>query len=125
MTSGDGPGGNAPLQGKVALVTGAAKGIGRAIALELAHRGAAVAINYHSIREHAESLAELIREAGSDSLIIQGGVGSKEEARNVVKVVLDTWGKLDILVNNAGITRNKSLRKMSDDDWSDVINVNL
>ena len=128
MTEGNGHNGHngsATLEGKVALVTGAARGIGRAIALELAHRGAAVAINYHASKEHAESLAELIHEAGSECLLIQGDVASKEDARHVVKTVLDTWGHLDILVNNAGITRDKSLRKMSDDDWADVINVNL
>ena len=99
------------LHGKVALVTGAGRGIGRAIALELAHRGAAVAINYRASKEHAESLAEEIRQVGADCLVIQGDVASNEEARRVVKTVLDTWGHLDILVNNAGITRDKSLRK--------------
>jgi acetoacetyl-CoA reductase len=125
MNASNGHNGSAALEGKVALVTGAGKGIGRAIALELAHRGAAVAVNYHASKEHAESLAEQIREAGSECLVIQGDVASKEEARQVVQKVLDTWGRLDILVNNAGITRDKSMRKMSDDDWADVINVNL
>src|SRR5271166_630736 len=100
MTAGNGHNGNASLEGKVALVTGAAKGIGRAIAVELAHRGASVAINYHASKEHAESLAELIHQAGSECLVIQGDVASKQEARHVVQTVLDTWGRLDILVNN-------------------------
>jgi acetoacetyl-CoA reductase len=125
MTSENGHNGSASLQGKVALVTGAARGIGRAIALELAHRGAAVAINYHTSKEHAESLAELIHQAGSDCLLIQGDVGSRQDARHIVQTVLDKWGQLDILVNNAGITRDKTMRKMSDDDWVDVINTNL
>jgi acetoacetyl-CoA reductase len=113
------------LRGKVALVTGASRGIGKAIALELACRGAAVALNYRSSKTEAESLAGQIKEIGSEALLVQGDVAKKSEAREVVRKVLDHWGRLDILVNNAGITRDKSLRKMADDDWADVINVNL
>jgi len=121
---GDGHGAET-LQGRVALVTGAARGIGRAIALELAHRGASVAVNYRTSQEHAEGLAEQIRETGGECLLIRGDVAQKEEARRVIQTVLDHWKRLDILVNNAGITRDKSLRKMTDDEWADVINVNL
>jgi acetoacetyl-CoA reductase len=113
------------LDGKVALATGAARGIGRAIALELAFRGAAVAVNYRTSKEHAESLEHEIHKLGSDCMLVQGDVAVKEEARRVVKDVLDNWHRLDILVNNAGIRRDKSLRKMADDEWADVINVNL
>jgi NAD(P)-dependent dehydrogenase (short-subunit alcohol dehydrogenase family) len=113
------------LKGKVALVTGGAQGIGRAIALELAHRGAAVAISYRTKKEHAESLAEQVRELGAECMLVQGDVANKEDARHIVQTVLDTWNRLDILVNNAGITRDKSLRKDADDEWADVINVNL
>src|SRR5271169_5770322 len=115
----------ATLKGKVALVTGAAQGIGRAIALELAHRGASVAISYRTKKEHAESLGEQIRELGAECMLVQGDVANKEDARHIVQSVLDTWKRLDILVNNAGITRDKSLRKAADDEWADVINVNL
>jgi len=126
MTEGNGHANRwANLKGKVALVTGAARGIGRAIALELADRGAAVAVNYRNSKENAESLAKLIRETGSDCLLISGDVSNKDDARHVVQTVLDAWNRLDILVNNAGITRDKSLRKMADDEWADVINVNL
>jgi acetoacetyl-CoA reductase len=117
--------GTAALHGRVALVTGAARGIGRAIALELAHRGAAVAVNYRTSLTEAESLAEEIRAAGVDCMLVQGDVGSSDQAHLVVKAVLDAWKRLDIVVNNAGITRDKSLRKMADDEWADVINVNL
>jgi NAD(P)-dependent dehydrogenase (short-subunit alcohol dehydrogenase family) len=106
-------------------VTGAARGIGRAIALELANRGAAVAVNYRASKSHAETLADEIRQVGCECLIVPGDVAVKEDARRIVKTVLDAWKRLDILVNNAGITRDKSLRKMADDEWADVINVNL
>jgi 3-oxoacyl-(acyl-carrier-protein) reductase len=113
------------LKGKVALVTGASRGIGRAIALEMAHRGAAVAINYRSDATHAESAAREIRDMGGECMLIQGDVSKKDEARRIVKEVLDRWLRLDILVNNAGITRDRSLKRMTDDDWAEVISVNL
>jgi acetoacetyl-CoA reductase len=115
----------ANLNGKVALVTAAARGIGRAIAVELAARGAAVAVNYRNSKEHARSLAEQIRELGVDCMLVPGDVANEEDARHVVQTVLDAWKRLDILVNNAGITRDKSLRKRDDDEWADVININL
>lgn len=113
------------LKGKVALVTGASRGIGRAIALELARRGANVAIDYKVDATHAQNVAEEIRALGVECLLLQGDVAKKEEARRIVTEVLDNWQRLDILVNNAGITRDHSLRKMTDDDWAEVINVNL
>jgi len=113
------------LAGRVALVTSATRGVGRAIALELAHRGAAIALNYRANKGHADSLAEQIRSLGPDCILVKGDVSTKEEARLVVQVVLSAWGRLDILVNNAGITRDKSLRKTADDEWADVIHVNL
>jgi acetoacetyl-CoA reductase len=128
MLTGNGNGngnGHATLAGRVALVTGAGRGIGRAIALELAHRGADVAVNYRHSQVEAESLAEQIRDCGVQCRVVQGDVASSKEAHRVVQEVLDAWKRLDILVNNAGITRDRSLRKMADDEWSDVINVNL
>jgi acetoacetyl-CoA reductase len=117
--------GAGPLTGKMALVTGASRGIGRAIALELAHRGASVAVNYQSSQAAAESVAEEIRALGVDCILCQGDVSSTTEAHRVVESVLATWKRIDILVNNAGITRDKSLRKMMNEDWTQVINVNL
>jgi len=117
--------GNQTLKGRVALATGSARGIGRAVAIQLARRGAAIAVNYRSSKSEAESLAADLEELGADCMLIQGDVGVKDEARRIVKDVLDAWKRLDILVNNAGITRDKSMRKMCDDDWADVINVNL
>ena len=114
-----------PLEGKVALITGAARGIGRAIAVELARRGAAVAINFRSSVSDAEAVREEIREMGVKSLLAQGDVSQQEEARSVIQQVVDSCQRLDVLVNNAGITRDQSLRKMSNDDWAEVINTNL
>ncbi len=113
------------LAGRVALVTGASRGIGRAIAFELARRGAKVALNFRSEVKHAESAAEEIAEIGGECLLVQGDVAKKGEAARIVKEVLDKWQRLDILVNNAGITRDRSMRKMTDEDWAAVINVNL
>jgi 3-oxoacyl-(acyl-carrier-protein) reductase len=113
------------LAGKVALVTGASRGIGRAIALELVRRGANVALNFRADVKHAESAADEIRELGGECLLVQGDVAKKGDAARIVKEVLDKWQRLDILVNNAGITRDRSMRKMTDEDWAEVIDVNL
>lgn len=113
------------LKGRVALVTGAARGIGRAVSMELANRGANVALNYHSSREAAEELSNMIRQTGAECLLVQGDVSRKDEAQRVVQEVLEAWKRLDIVVNNAGITRDKSLRKMTEDEWDEVISVNL
>ncbi|MGA2353009.1 MAG: 3-oxoacyl-[acyl-carrier-protein] reductase [Terriglobales bacterium] len=124
--NGNGNGSHAgSLKGKVALVTGAGRGIGRAIAIELARRGANVALDYRSDAPHAASACEEIRQLGVECITIQGDVSKKGEAQRIVKEVLDKWQRLDILVNNAGITRDRSMRKMTDDDWAEVINVNL
>jgi acetoacetyl-CoA reductase len=113
------------LKGRVALVTGGAKGIGGATALALAHRGAAVAVNYRTSQGAATALADQIRDMGGECLLVQGDVSNPSEARSVVQRVIDEWRRLDILVNNAGVTRDRSLRKMADDEWADVIKVNL
>ena len=113
------------LDGKFAIVTGASRGIGRAIALELAREGAQVAVNYRSGEAEARAVADEIAKLGGTALLAQANVSNKEESRGMVKRVVDQWGRLDILVNNAGITRDKSLRKMTDEDWLDVIQTNL
>ena len=117
--------GSSSLKGKVALVTGASRGIGRAIAIEFARRGAAVAVNFRTGAEHAEAVAKEIHDMGGECILIKGDVSKKEEAHRIVQEVLDKWKRLDILVNNAGITRDKTLRKMTEDDWAEVISVNL
>jgi 3-oxoacyl-(acyl-carrier-protein) reductase len=113
------------LEGKIALVTGASRGIGRAIAVELARGGANVAIDFRSDVLHAQEAAREIRSLGVECMIIKGDVSKKGEAKHIVEKVLSKWHHLDILVNNAGITRDRTMRKMTDDDWAEVINVNL
>jgi len=113
------------LAGKVALITGASRGIGRAIALELANRGATVAIHCRSGLFAAEGVRSEIEEIGGTCAVFQGNVAEHNEARRVVRDVVDVYSKIDILVNNAGITRDRSIRKMTDEDWTEVIDTNL
>jgi 3-oxoacyl-(acyl-carrier-protein) reductase len=113
------------LEGKTALVTGGSRGIGRAIALQLAGLGANVAINYRSGKEEAEAVAREIRAIGPEALVVAADVSEAEQARNLVRQVVEKWGRLDILVNNAGITRDKTLRKLEDEDWHEVMRTNL
>jgi 3-oxoacyl-[acyl-carrier-protein] synthase-3 len=114
-----------PLAGRVALVTGAGRGIGRAIALEMGRRGASVAINFRADAGAAESVAQEVRKLGVGCMVIQGDVSSNDDAQKVVRMVLDKWQRIDVLVNNAGITKDRSLQKMTDDDWEQVIGTNL
>lgn len=113
------------LDGKVALITGASRGIGRAIAVELANRGATIAINYRNSLSGAEEVRDAILFDGGVSHLFQGDVSDQFDARRVVTEVIHAYRQLDILVNNAGITRDKSIRKMADDEWIDVIDTNL
>jgi len=113
------------LAGKVALVTGASRGIGRHIALQLAQRGADVAINYRSRQAEGDEVAREIEACGVKALSIQADLSKMPEARSLVQQVHEHWGRIDILVNNAGITRDKSMKKLTDDDWNDVLDTNL
>ena len=114
-----------PLQDKVALITGGARGIGRAIALEFAARGAVVVVHYRTSNAEAEELSAEIQELGAESFLVQGDVSSKEDSKRVMEAVLDKFKQVNILVNNAGISRDKALRKMTDVDWTEVLNTNL
>lgn len=114
-----------PLAGKVALITGASRGIGRAIAFELAERGADIAINYRARLISAEEARDYILDGGGECKLFQGDVSERESARRLVNEVHDHFHHIDILVNNAGITRDRSIRKMTDEDWAQVIDTNL
>ncbi len=113
------------LENRVALVTGASRGIGRAIALELAKRGAAVIINYNSSAQSAAEVVAQIEAEGGKAAAFQADVSDFEQAGKLVKFAIDTFGKLDILVNNAGITRDGLIMMMKEDDWDAVLNTNL
>ena len=113
------------LDGQTAIVTGAGRGIGRAIARELAATGATIVINYVTSADSANALAKEIREMGPEALVVHTDVTNFDQVTEMVKQTVDTFGKIDILVNNAGITRDKTLKNMSKQHWDDVIHVNL
>jgi len=113
------------LDGKVAVVTGASRGIGRAVAIKLAGLGARVVVNYLSNKTAAEDVLRVIQEMGGEAVAIQANVGVFEDAQRLIQSALDHFGRLDILVNNAGTTRDALLVRMSEEDWDVVINTNL
>jgi acetoacetyl-CoA reductase len=113
------------LDGKVAVVTGGSRGIGAAIAKELARKGATVVINYNNSHEHAEKVVEEIRAMGRTAMAIQADISAAEPTKVFLETVLEKYGRVDILVNNAGITRDRSFRKMSAQEWHQVIDTNL
>ncbi len=113
------------LENKVALVTGGSRGIGRAIALELAARGAAVVVNYNKSPESAEEVVKQIKDSGGKAAAFQADVSDFKQAEALVKFAIETFGDLGILVNNAGITRDQLIMMMPEADWDAVINTNL
>ncbi|OAJ73249.1 beta-ketoacyl-ACP reductase [Brevibacillus sp. SKDU10] len=113
------------LEGKVALITGASRGIGRAIALKYAEAGANIIVNYSGNEAKAQETVTEIEKLGREAIMIRANVGNTEEAENMVKEALERFGKIDILVNNAGITRDNLLMRMKESEWDEVINVNL
>ncbi|HJC04810.1 MAG TPA: 3-oxoacyl-[acyl-carrier-protein] reductase [Candidatus Enterocloster excrementipullorum] len=113
------------LEGKIALVTGASRGIGRQIALTLAAQGAAVIVNYNGSAAKAEEVVEEIEKAGGKAEAIQCNVSDFESCKSMMEDIVSRYGRLDILVNNAGITRDNLIMKMSEEDFDAVIQTNL
>jgi 3-oxoacyl-[acyl-carrier protein] reductase len=113
------------LTDKVALVTGASRGIGRAIALELARRGAQVVVNYNRSAEAAAEVVAAVEAEGGEATAVQADVSDLSQAQALVQAAVETYGRLDILVNNAGVTRDQVLLRMKEEEWDTVIRVNL
>ena len=113
------------LEGKVALVTGASRGIGKAIALMLAENGADIAVNFAGSTAAAEAVAAEIEKMGRKAILVQGDVSKADVCAEIVDKVVSELGHIDILVNNAGITRDTLLLRMKEEDWDAVLNTNL
>ncbi|MBT2699138.1 3-oxoacyl-ACP reductase [Bacillus sp. ISL-40] len=113
------------LKDKVAIVTGGSRGIGASIALELAKNGAKVVINYNIRKELADKVVAEINEFGGEAYAVQADVSESNEAAYLVQETINHYGKLDILINNAGITRDSTFKKLTEEDWRKVIDVNL
>jgi len=113
------------LTDQVAVVTGASRGIGRAIALELAAEGARVVVNYARSGEAANAVVAEIEAMGPEAIAVQADISEEAQVKELFKTVMDKWGRVDVLVNNAGITRDTLLMRMKPADWQAVINLNL
>ncbi|WP_299740791.1 3-oxoacyl-[acyl-carrier-protein] reductase [uncultured Rossellomorea sp.] len=113
------------LEGKVALVTGASRGIGREIALELAREGCNVAVNYSGSEAKANEVVDEIKGLGREAIAVQCNVSDSDAVQAMVKETISQFGSVDILVNNAGITKDNLLMRMKEAEWDDVININL
>ncbi|PBB05838.1 3-oxoacyl-[acyl-carrier-protein] reductase [Salimicrobium humidisoli] len=113
------------INGQTALVTGASRGIGRAIALELASHGAKVAVNYAGNEQKAQEVVEEIQASGGEAIKIRADVSNGEDVQAMIKEVVDTFGSLELLVNNAGITKDNLLMRMKEEDFEAVIDTNL
>ena len=113
------------FEGKSAIVTGASRGIGREIALLLGKEGARVVVNYSGSKDKADEVVKLIKESGGEAFAIQADVSDADSVKNMVDKTVEAFERIDILVNNAGITRDNLLMRMKEDEWDDVININL
>ncbi|GAF23322.1 MULTISPECIES: 3-oxoacyl-[acyl-carrier-protein] reductase [Shouchella] len=111
--------------GKTAIVTGASRGIGRAIALELAKNGANIIVNYAGNQAKAEEVVSEIKAIGQEAVAIQTNVANEDEVKTMIKETVDRFGSVDILVNNAGITKDNLVMRMKESDWDDVLDINL
>jgi 3-oxoacyl-[acyl-carrier protein] reductase len=113
------------LKGKTALVTGSGRGLGKAIALKLAKMGANIVLNDIASSDSIDSTAKELKDAGYNVIVTKGDIRNSEDVENMMKKSVDTYGSLDILVNNAGITKDMLMIKMKENDWNDVISINL
>lgn len=113
------------LRDQVAIVTGASRGIGRAIALALAAEGAKIAVNYASSSAAAEEIVGAIEAAGGNAMALQADVSKADQVETLINATQEKWGRVDVLVNNAGITRDTLLLRMKPEDWQAVIDLNL
>jgi len=113
------------LQGKVAIVTGSSRGIGRETAIALGKEGAKVVVNYASASDAADEVVKIIKDNGSEAIAVKADVSKEEEVNQLIKTTLDQFKQIDILVNNAGITRDTLLLRMKLEDWQKVIDLNL
>lgn len=116
---------NQTLEGRTAIVTGGSRGLGKAIALELAKRGAKVAVNYVQSAKGADKVVDEIKSMGREAIAIQADISNYEQAGNLIKSAAEKFEKIDILVNNAGITRDNLIMRMKEEDWDDVMAINL
>jgi acetoacetyl-CoA reductase len=113
------------LDGQVAVVTGASRGIGRACAIALANEGASVVINYTSNEEAANAARAEVEAAGAKALVVQADVSKAEDAQRLIQAAEQEFGKVDILVNNAGVNRDRTIQRMSSEEWDEVIQTDL
>ncbi|MCI0815165.1 MAG: SDR family NAD(P)-dependent oxidoreductase, partial [Chloroflexi bacterium] len=113
------------LSEKVAIVTGSSRGLGRAIAWEFAEHGAKVVVNYNESKELAEALVKEIKDNGGEAIAVQASVDSEDECSALVEAAIKEFGGLDILVNNAGVNRDRTIRRMTGDEWREVIATDL
>ncbi|URZ14338.1 3-oxoacyl-[acyl-carrier-protein] reductase [Clostridium felsineum] len=113
------------LSGKVAVVTGAGRGLGRAIALKLASEGAKLVVNYRNSEAETQKLVKEIEELGSEAISVKADISKFNEAETIIKKAVEKYGTVDVLVNNAGITKDNLLLRMKEEDFDNVINVNL
>lgn len=113
------------LSGKIAVVTGAGRGLGRAIALKLASEGAKLVVNYRNSEAETQKLVKEIEELGSEAIAVKADISKFNEAETIIKKAVEKYGTVDVLVNNAGITKDNLLLRMKEEDFDNVINVNL